>query len=133
MATTIRVWDGYVSTVDELVRWITFDGERIGGLTYEIDGRVIDCAFYRADNGLGVVHEVRFGDGEGYRCDQALVSVYPTVEDAFERLSVNPQRLDANLTDVSATLITAQETLERAYTLDEYITEFEICITHPFA
>jgi len=129
----ITLWSGYVSTVDALIRRISFSGERLGGLEYTVDGRAVERAFYRVDNGLGVVHEVRFGDGEGYRCDQARVYIYPTADDAFESLSVNPQSLDANRTDVSATRITAQETRELSYTLNEYIDEFEICITHPFA
>ena len=137
MATAIRVWDGYVSTVDELVRWITFDGERLGGVVYKGDGDSrfsrIERTFYRATDGKAVVHEVRFGKWDGgYACDQSFLYIYANIGDMYENIGVSAQNIDLDCRNVRSLHIEPRET-HAEMTLDEYIYKFEICITNPFA
>jgi len=137
MATTIRVWDGYISTVDELVRWVTFDGERLGGIVYAGDDNSrfskVERTFYRASDGKAIVHEVRFGKWDGgYACDQSFLYIYANVSDMYENLGISEQDIDPSRRNVQSLHIEPLKT-HAEMTLDEYIYEFEICITNPFA
>jgi hypothetical protein len=137
MATTIRVWDGYVSTVDELVRWVTFDGERLGGIVYKGDGNSrfskVERIFYQASDGKAVVHEVRFGKWDGgYAYDQSFLYIYANIGDMYENIGVSAQDIDPTCRNVNALRIEPFGT-HKEMTLNEYITEFGICTTHPFA
>ena len=133
---TVRVWSGYVSTIDACVRWVEFDGKFLGGMTYTTNGRACERAFYEADNGMVVVHDVQRGtwsDG-GYTYDQSIIYLYTNVEDACVNFNVELNNLDATSRSFGEPHHIDSETARiYSYTLEEYITEFEICTTHPFA
>jgi len=107
----ITIWGGYIAAGDARVYLISFDGERIGGMSE----RNVQRTFYRVHDGRVVVHEVRIGKRRGGRTyDQALVYVFSSITEACAHLDVHPQRIaqtrgEATLPPVEAPTLTLDE------------------------
>ena len=107
----ITIWGGYIAAGDARVYLISFDGERIGGMSE----RNVQRTFYRVHDGRVVVHEVRIGRRRGgITYDQALVYVFSSITEACAHLAVNPQHIaqtrgDAALPSVEAPTLTPDE------------------------
>jgi hypothetical protein len=124
MATTIRVWEGYRSTVGDYITYVAFDGEYIGGVSYRIDDCDVEYHFYRA-NGRVVVHETRYVEYGSLRamCShmQASIYVHNDIANACESLNVPQQHIDPHLRNAAATR--GNERNARTLTLEQYIAE----------
>jgi len=107
----INIWGGYIAAGDARVYLISFDGERIGGMSE----RNAQRTFYRAHDGRVVVHEVRRGRRRGgITYDQALVYVFDDLAQACMHLTVNPSHIaqtrdESTLLDVDAPTLTLEE------------------------
>ena len=107
----IWIWAGYVAADDARVYLISFDGERIGGMS----DRNAQRTFYRVHDRRVVVHEVRRGRRRGgITYDQALVYVFDDLAQACTHLTVNPQHIaqtrgEATLPPVEAPTLTLDE------------------------
>jgi hypothetical protein len=111
-AVMITIWAGYVAAEEARVYWITFDGERIGG----VNERNAQRTFYATADGRVVVHEVRSGRRRGGRTyDQALAYVFRSVDEACWSLAVNQQRIDPTRGEATLPRVEAQ-----TLTLDEW-------------
>jgi hypothetical protein len=125
MATTIRVWEGYRSTVGDYITYVAFDGEYIGGVSYRVDDCDVEFQFYRADSGQVVVHETRsieYGSLRSmYSHMQASIYVYNALADACESLNVPHQHIDPHRKNASATR--GGERNASTITLEQYIAE----------
>ena len=107
----IWIWAGYVAADDARVYLISFDGERIGGMS----DRNAQRTFYRVHDRRVVVHEVRRGRRRGgITYNQALVYVFGDLDQACWGLATNRQRIaqtrdDAALPPVEAPTLTLEE------------------------
>ena len=107
----ITIWGGYIAAGDARVYLISFDGERIGGMSE----RNVQRTFYRVHDGRVVVHEVRIGRRRGgITYDQALVYVFSSITEACAHLAVNQQHIaqtrgDAAMPDEDAPTLTLDE------------------------
>ena len=108
----ITIWGGYIAAGDARVYLISFDGERIGGMSE----RNVQRTFYRVHDGRVVVHEVRIGRRRGgITYDQALVYVFSSITEACAHLAVNPQHIDPTRGEVTLPRVDAP-----TLTLDEW-------------
>jgi len=120
-----RVWEGYISSVDSRVDFITFDGVRIGGTVHVINGRDVEHTFYRVSDGRVVVHQVRFGKmgkSVGIAYDESIVYVFGDLSAACRNLNIEPNSIDPHRRNARSIIDVTEGA--SVITLDEYVDEF---------